>query len=78
MNKIKIQITRAIINFAIFSTTLISTVYYSYNNIPELFLAKNILLPFKGALLIAFFLALIFAILNEVVSMALIKKMIRE
>jgi len=74
--KLRVILTRLIINFVIINTTLITATYLIYNNIndPVVIALKDSLFPFKGAIMIIFFFGLIFSIINEIISYALIRQ----
>lgn len=75
MNPFFSKVMRFIMNFLFYAVILISTTYYVYTNIPdpEIIALKNVLFPMQAAMLLAFILSLIMAIVNEITTIFIIR-----
>jgi len=73
MNITMSKITRFILNLVLYASILISTTYYSYTNVPELYGVKNVLVPFNGALFLAVVLSIILSGVNEITTIFVIR-----
>ena len=73
MTPIMSKVIRFILNLLIYSAVLLSVVYYSYTYVPELFQLKNLMIPFKGSLMLAVILSVLLAGINEVITLIIIR-----
>lgn len=67
------KIIRFVLNLVIYSVVLISVTYYTYTNIPELFMIKDLMVPFQGSLMLAVILSILLAGINEVMTLIVIR-----
>ena len=73
MNRTAVKIFRFVFNIAMFSLVLMSVTYFMYTVNPELFGLKNALVPFSSALVLVCIIAAVLSVVNEVVTLVVVK-----
>lgn len=78
MNKLKITLLRFILNFIFYAMLLVTSAYYLYTYIPELYGLKNVILPLKSIIVFTIILSFILALVNEIMTVLIIRIISRK
>lgn len=73
MNTLKIKVIRFFLNLGLYAALLVSTTFYVYTYVPELYQLKEVILPMRNSMILAIFMALLCAGMNEIMSMLIVR-----